>query len=63
MSHKRNDAEDDSGVPTARYHRYLDQTQSALVLAEGIRAAYGDQFRIKRNAHEMSRSKVGERAM
>lgn len=45
---------DDSGVPTARYHRYLDQTQSALVLAEGIREAYGDLFRINRTAQEMT---------
>jgi hypothetical protein len=45
---------DDSGVPTSRYHRYLDQTQSALVLAEGIREAYEDLFRVNRKAHEMS---------
>jgi hypothetical protein len=45
---------DDSGVPTSRYHRYLDQTQSALVLAEGIREAYEDLFRINRKAHEMT---------
>lgn len=49
---------DDSGVPTLRYHRYLDQTQSALVLAEGIRDAYEDLFRVNRNAHEMSPQEV-----
>jgi hypothetical protein len=49
---------DDSGVPTSRYHRYLDQTQSALVLAEGIRGAYEDLFRINRNAHEMTQADV-----
>jgi len=49
---------DDSGVPTARYHRYLDQTQSALVLAEGIREAYEDLFRVNRNAQDMSTSDV-----
>ncbi|MGB3764622.1 MAG: DUF5343 domain-containing protein [Ornithinimicrobium sp.] len=49
---------DDSGVPTSRYHRYLDQTQSALVLAEGIREAYEDLFRINRNAHEMKNQEV-----
>lgn len=49
---------DDSGVPTPRYHRYLDQTQSALVLAEGIREAYEDLFRVNRNAHEMSGQEV-----
>jgi len=45
---------DDSGVPTSRYHRYLDQTQSALVLAEGIREAYEDLFRLNRHAQDMS---------
>lgn len=49
---------DDSGVPTNRYHRYLDQTQSALVLAEGIRDAYEDLFRINRRANEMSTQDV-----
>lgn len=49
---------DDSGVPTARYHQYLDQTQSALVLAEGIRLAYEDLFRINRNAQNMSKTEI-----
>jgi hypothetical protein len=49
---------DDSGVPQPRYHRYLDQTQSALVLAEGIREAYEDLFRVNRNAHELSTQEV-----
>lgn len=49
---------DDSGIPTSRYHRYLDQTQSALVLAEGIREGYEDLFRINRNAQEMSNQDV-----
>ena len=49
---------DDSGVPQARYHRYLDQTRSALVLAEGIREAYEDLFRVNRNAHTMNATEV-----
>lgn len=49
---------DDAGVPTARYHQYLDQTQSSLVLAEGIREAYEDLFRVKRNAQEMTKTEV-----
>jgi hypothetical protein len=49
---------DDAGVPQARYHRYLDQTQSALVLAEGIREAYEDLFRVNRNAHTMNATEV-----
>jgi hypothetical protein len=49
---------DDAGVPTSRYHRYLDQTQSALVLAEGIRDAYEDLFRVNRKAQEMPQAEV-----
>ncbi len=49
---------DDSGVPTQRYHRYLDQTQSALVLADGIRGAYEDLFRVNRAANSMKVAEV-----
>lgn len=45
---------DDSGVPQRRYHEYLDQTQSALVLAEGIREAYADLFKVNKNAQNLS---------
>lgn len=41
-----------------RYFEYLDQTQSAVVLAEGIREAYADLFRVNRNAHTMSSAEV-----
>lgn len=49
---------DDSGVPTSRYHQYLDQTQSAIVLAQGIRDAYADLFRVNINAHSMNATEV-----
>jgi hypothetical protein len=49
---------DDSGVPTKRYHQYLDQTQSAVILAEGIREAYSDLFRVNINADKMSNTEV-----
>lgn len=49
---------DDSGVPTNRYHQYLDQTQSAIVLAQGIRDAYADLFRVNINAHSMNATEV-----
>jgi hypothetical protein len=45
---------DDSGVPKKRYHEFLDQTRSAVVLAQGIREAYADLFRLNKNAHAMS---------
>ncbi|NYI41094.1 DUF5343 domain-containing protein [Demequina lutea] len=49
---------DENGVPMRRYHEYLDQTQSAAILAAGIRDAYEDLFRINKNAHQMSTSDV-----
>lgn len=45
---------DDSGVPQKRYHQFLDQTQSGVVLAQGIREAYSDLFRVNKNANTMS---------
>lgn len=49
---------DDSGKPKDRYFRFLDQTQSAQVLAEGIREAYSDLFKINTKAHQLSRQDV-----
>jgi hypothetical protein len=49
---------DATGAPTERYFRYLDQTQSAKVLAEGIREAYGDLFAVNINAQNMTRPDV-----
>ena len=47
---------DDTGKPTDRYFRYLDKSQSQSVLAEGIREAYGDLFRVNINAQSLSRA-------
>jgi hypothetical protein len=49
---------DDSGRPKDRYFRFLDQTQSAKVLAEGIRDAYQDLFRINTKAHELTKQEA-----
>lgn len=49
---------DDGGRPTKRYFAYLDQTQSARVLAEGVREAYSDLFRVNVNAQTMSKTDV-----
>ena len=46
---------DDVGRPTERYFRYLDGSQSEAVLAEGIRDAYEDLFRVNVNAQSMNR--------
>jgi hypothetical protein len=47
-----------SGVPTSRYFEFLDQTQSARVLADGIRDAYSDLFELNTKANEMSSTEV-----
>jgi hypothetical protein len=49
---------DEGGKPTERYFRFLDQTQSAKVLAEGIRDAYQDLFKINTKANELTKQDV-----
>ena len=44
--------------PTERYFKFLDQTQSDIVLAEGIREAYADLFQINRNANTFAKQEV-----
>ena len=46
---------DDAGKPSIRYHSFLDDTQWKRVLAEGIKDAYSDLFRVNRNANTLSR--------
>lgn len=48
----------DSAAPTERYFRFLDQTQSSIILAEGIREAYGDIFQVNITAHKMTKGDV-----
>jgi hypothetical protein len=49
---------DDTGVPTRRYHEYLDQSQSGVILADGVREAYADLFRVNKSANDMSTADV-----
>lgn len=49
---------DSDGKPTERYFRFLDQTVSKSVLAEGIRDAYADLFQVNKNAHKLSRAEI-----
>ncbi|HEX7705007.1 MAG TPA: DUF5343 domain-containing protein [Thermoanaerobaculia bacterium] len=49
---------DDAGKPTSRYHAFLDDTEWKKVLADGIRDAYPDLFRVNRNAHLLSREQL-----
>jgi hypothetical protein len=48
----------DDGKPTQRYFNFLDQTQSAKVLAEGIKQAYADLFAVNVNASTLSREEI-----
>jgi hypothetical protein len=47
-----------NGAPTQRYFEFLDQTQSARILAEGIRDAYSDLFELNVRADKWSREEV-----
>lgn len=49
---------DDAGRPTERYFRFLDQTQGPKVLAEGIREAYQDLFKVNTRAQELGKQEV-----
>jgi Family of unknown function (DUF5343) len=48
----------DDGSPTNRYFAFLDQTQSARILAEGIREAYDDLFQVNVNAQLLSKAEL-----
>lgn len=47
---------DDQGKPTQRYFGFLDQTQSAVILAEAVREAYADIFAVNINAQLLSKT-------
>lgn len=49
---------DDSGRPTDRYFRFLDQTQAPKVIAEGVREAYQDLFKVNTKAHELGKQDI-----
>lgn len=49
---------DDAGKPSARYHSFLDDSECKTVLAEGVRDAYADLFRINRKANEFTREQL-----
>ncbi len=45
---------DENGVPTSRYHQFLDQSETGKVLALGIQEAYEDLFALKKDAQTLS---------
>lgn len=47
---------DDNGAPKQRYFDFLDDSQWQHVLADGIREAYEDLFRLNKKAHTLTRS-------
>lgn len=49
---------DDSGTPTERYFKFLDQSRSKQMVAEGVREAYSDLFSLNISAQSMTREEV-----
>jgi hypothetical protein len=49
---------DEGGKPTTRYHSFLDDTQWKKILAEGIKDAYPDLFRVNRNANALPKDQL-----
>lgn len=49
---------DEAGVPTSRYYNFLDQSQSKLIVAEGIKEAYSDLFALNTKANELSKTEL-----
>jgi hypothetical protein len=47
-----------SGEPTQRYYAFLDQSQSARVLGEGIQDAYADLFQVNTRAYDLSNTDI-----
>lgn len=49
---------DDAGAPTERYFRFLDQSFSKQVVAEGIKEAYADLFALNISANKLPKAEV-----
>ena len=49
---------DENGVPTSRYHQFLDQSETAKVLAVGIQEAYDELFSLRKDAQNLSVDEV-----
>ena len=49
---------DDSGVPTERYFKFLDQSCSKQMVAEGVKEAYVDLFNLNVSANTMTQAEV-----
>lgn len=49
---------DDGGTPTGRYFKFLDQSCSKKMVAEGVREAYVDLFNLNVSANSMTQAEV-----
>src|ERR1035437_6782758 len=49
---------EDNGVPKQRYFDFLDDGRWQSVLADGVREAYEDIFRLNKKANTLSRSEL-----
>jgi len=49
---------DEGGIPTERYFKFLDQSCSKLMVAEGVREAYVDLFNLNVSAHTMTQAEI-----
>ena len=49
---------DEAGAPTQRYFHFLDQSNSRLMVAEGIKEAYADIFALNTSAQALSKDEV-----
>lgn len=49
---------DSANVPTEKYFRFLDQSESKKVIAECIEEAYSDLFAINKTAYELPESEI-----
>lgn len=49
---------DENSVPTSRYHQFLDQSETAKVLAVGIQEAYDELFALRKDAQNLSIDEV-----
>lgn len=49
---------DEAGTPTERYFKFLDQSFSKLMVAEGIKEAYADLFALNISANKMTKTEV-----
>lgn len=49
---------DENGIPTQRYHQFLDQSETGKVLAIGVQEAYEDLFALRKDAQKLSTDEV-----